>query len=110
MPCIEEMPVLNKIKEKFKDRVNFIAITYETKEKVLDFLKKHNYTFIQIVDARKFTDELKMNSFPINVFLDKNGIAREIKNGIPYEMNDKEELIMGDGKNFIEILEELLLL
>ena len=41
--------------------------------------------------------------------LDKNGIAREIKNGIPYEMNDKEELIMGDGKNFIEILEESLL-
>lgn len=109
MPCIEEMPVLNKIKEQFKDRVNFIAITFETKEKVIDFLKKHNYTFTQIADARKFTDELKMSSFPVNVFLDKNGIAKEIKNGIPYEMNDKEELIMGDGKNFIEILEELLL-
>lgn len=109
MPCIEEMPVLNKIKEQFKDRVNFIAITYETKEKVLDFLKKHNFTFTQIVEARKFTDELKMSSFPVNVFLDKNGIAKEIKNGIPYEMNYKEELIIGDGKNFIEILEELLL-
>lgn len=107
-PCIEEMPVLNKIKEQFKDRVNFVAITYETKEKVLDFLKKHNYTFTQIAGARKFIDKLKINSYPVNVFLDKNGIAKEIENGIPYEMNDKEEAIMGDGKNFIEILEELI--
>jgi thiol-disulfide isomerase/thioredoxin len=107
-PCIEEMPVLNKIKEQFKDRVNFVAITYETKEKVLDFLKKYNYTFTQIAGARKFIDKLKMNSYPVNVFLDKNGIAKEIENGIPYEMNDKEEAILGDGKNFIEILEELI--
>jgi cytochrome c biogenesis protein CcmG, thiol:disulfide interchange protein DsbE len=29
-PCIEEMPVLNKIRQQLKDSVNFIAITYES--------------------------------------------------------------------------------
>ena len=107
-PCIDEMPALNKIKAQFKDSVNFVAITYETKEKVLDFLKKHDYTFTQIADARKFTDELKMNSFPVNIFLDKNGIVRDIQNGIPYESLGKKQMKIGDGKRFIEIIEELL--
>ena len=40
-PCIDEMPVLNKIKEKYKDDFNFIAITYEKKE---DVEKYKDYT------------------------------------------------------------------
>ena len=33
-PCIAEMPVLNKIAEKYKNEINFIAITYETQSNV----------------------------------------------------------------------------
>lgn len=107
-PCIEEMPVLNKIKSKFKDSVNFIAVNYEQTKKVRAFLSKHTYNFIQIADAEKFTDSLEMTSFPVNIFLDRNGKVIRIENGIPYIQDKNKKLVMGDGKDFEETLRKLL--
>lgn len=39
-PCIAEMPVLNKLKEKYKNQVNFVSITWENRNDVVKFLKK----------------------------------------------------------------------
>jgi thiol-disulfide isomerase/thioredoxin len=39
-PCIEEIPVLNKIMNDNKDRFNFVAITFDDKEKVSKLLKR----------------------------------------------------------------------
>ena len=33
-PCVEEMPVLNKLVKKYSDKVNFISITPDNKETV----------------------------------------------------------------------------
>ncbi len=107
-PCIEEMPILNSIKEQFKDKVNFIAITFEPNEKVIAFLNKHRFNFKQITNARKFTDSLQMKSFPVNIFLDKNGVIQNINGGIPYILNDADEMKMGNGDEFIKIIKELL--
>lgn len=107
-PCIEEMPVLNKIKNKFKDSVNFIAVNYEQTKKVRAFLLKHKYNFIQIANAEKFTDSLEMTSFPVNIFLDRNGKVIRIENGIPYIQGKNKKLVMGDGKDFEETLRKLL--
>lgn len=106
-PCIDEMPILNKIYEKYKEDYNFVAVTFEPKEKVLMFIDKHTYKFLHIVDARKFTDELSIQSYPVNLFLDKNGVVRFSKNGIPYLIDKTRKTEMGDGKDFIEILEQL---
>lgn len=107
-PCIEEMPVLSGIKTLLKDSVNFIAITYEPTEKTKAFFKKHKFNFKQIANAKKFTESMNMNSFPVNIFLDKNGVVRKIENGIPYILDDKKQLKMGDGKEFLSALRELL--
>jgi cytochrome c biogenesis protein CcmG, thiol:disulfide interchange protein DsbE len=104
-PCIEEMPVLNSIKSKFKDSV---AITFETAEKAKSFLKKNKFDFIQVANAKKFTNSLKMHAFPMNIFLDKQGIVRKINNGIPYILDNKNKMKMGDGKEFLSALRELL--
>ena len=106
-PCIDEMPVLNKIKEKYKDNFNFIAITYEKKEDVEKFLKKYSFDFEHLVDAKDFTDELGIQAYPMNLFLDKNGVLKYVKRGIPYEMKGAEELKMGQGNEIIEIIEKL---
>lgn len=106
-PCIAEMPVLNRIKSELKDSVNFVAITYESKEKVNLFLKKHKFNFMQVTNAQKFIDELGMSAFPVNIFLDKNGIVKRIENGIAYEINSKN-MKMGDGKEFKAQLRALL--
>ena len=106
-PCIDEMPVLNKIKEKYKDDFNFIAITYEKKEDVEKFLEKHPFDFEHLINAKGFTDQLGFQSYPMNLFLDKNGVLKYVKGGIPYESKEGKELKMGEGNEIIEIIEKL---
>lgn len=106
-PCIDEMPVLNKIKEKYRDDFNFIAITYEKKEDVEKFLKKHTFDFEHLINAKDFTDQLGIQAYPMNLFLDKNGVLKYIKGGIPYESKEGEKLKMGVGNEIIEIIEKL---
>ncbi|RPD94282.1 TlpA family protein disulfide reductase [Aureibaculum marinum] len=101
------MPILNKIYDKHKSDYNFIAITYESKEKVDKFLKKHPYKFLQIVDANEFTNKLGLEAYPVNLFLDKNGIVKYAENGIPYKVNVTGKTEMGDGTEFLKKLEKL---
>ena len=106
-PCIDEMPVLNEIAEKYKSDFNFIAITYEKQEDVKNFLKKRSFNFKHLVNAKNFIGQLGIQSYPMNLFLDENGILKYVKGGIPYESKDGEELIMGEGNEIIEIIEKL---
>jgi len=106
-PCIDEMPILNKIKKKYKDDFNFIAITYEQEEDVKNFLKKHPFDFEHLINAENLTDQLKIKAYPMNLFLDKNGVLKYIKGGIPYVKLEGEELKMGEGNEIIEIIEKL---
>jgi len=106
-PCIDEMPILNKIMKNYSDKVNFISIAYENKESVKLFLKTHKFDYLTIVGAQSFVDELGVQIFPKNIFIDKNGIVRKIENGIPYKfVNGKME--MGDGEEFEKFIKELL--
>jgi hypothetical protein len=43
----------------------------------------------------------------MNLFLDKNGVLKYVKGGIPYESKEGKELKMGEGNEIIEIIEEL---
>ena len=72
------------------------------------FLKKHQFTFLQIADAKKLIDSMGISTFPVNIFLDKNGIVRKIEGGIPYIIDDKMTMKMGDGTEFLKALTELL--
>ncbi|SEL14797.1 Thiol-disulfide isomerase or thioredoxin [Aquimarina amphilecti] len=107
-PCIDEMPELNSLKQHFGDRVNFVAVTYESKEKVENFLKKHTFDFRHIVDAREYTDALEMKSFPNNIILDKNGIVKNIEGGIPYIRDENGGMKMGEATELRNKLETLL--
>ncbi len=106
-PCIDEMPVLNSIREKYKEDFNFIAITYNTKEDVEQFLEKYPFDFKHLVGAKDYINQLGIKAFPMNLFLDKNGILKYVKGGIPYESKEGLELKMGDGNEIIEIIEKL---
>ncbi|WP_047419097.1 TlpA disulfide reductase family protein [Cellulophaga sp. Hel_I_12] len=107
-PCIDEMPVLNTIYDQYKNDINFVAITYESKETVSAFLKKYPFKFKHLVDAQSFTDSLELKAYPLNLFLDANGVLQYIENGIAYVMKEGEEgMKMGDGKDILAILEKL---
>lgn len=107
-PCIEEIPILNKIMNDNKDRFNFVAITFDKKEKVAKLLLKRNFDFTQIVNSTKLTKKLGFEGYPVNIFLDENGIIKEITSNVPIIENEKGEQVMSDGKEFVKILEKYL--
>jgi thiol-disulfide isomerase/thioredoxin len=109
-PCIKELPALRDLKKKYGNKVNFVAITFNDAKEVELFLEKREFDFKHIVDADDFINDIGLNTYPRNIFLDKNGIVRAIKNEIPYKKktkNNKEELEF-DLTEFEKQLEELL--
>ncbi|WP_157844717.1 peroxiredoxin family protein [Chryseobacterium sp. Leaf405] len=78
-PCIKELPYLNKLKESLGNKANFIAITYDNKEKVDKFISTQEFNFQHITNS---SEELKSyfsllrNS--MTFIIDKNGNIKEI--------------------------------
>ena len=105
-PCIEEMPVLNELKREHGNEFNFISITYENKESVESFLKKHEFNFDHIISADKLIEDLDVKAYPLNLFIDKNGVIKYAKDGIPMIYKDGKSEI-GDGQKFLELLNSL---
>lgn len=107
-PCIDEMPFLNELQKKYKDKVNFISITYENKEDVDNFLKKHPFTFKHLVNSKKYIDSLELQAYPLNVFLDENGIVKYVEGGLAYFKDKDGKMKIKDAKEFEEILNKLI--
>ena len=107
-PCIEEMPVLNKLKAEFGDRVNFISITYDSKEKVLKLFENVNFDFECIADAKSLIDDLKIKSYPQNYFLNTSGYIFSIEGGVEYRSINGEKPKIGDGKKLRALITKLL--
>jgi cytochrome c biogenesis protein CcmG/thiol:disulfide interchange protein DsbE len=77
-PCIEELPLLNQLKENFKDKVNFISITFDDLAAVEVFLKKHKFDFKHITNSGKQIEKLKIDAYPTSLILDKNGVIKVV--------------------------------
>lgn len=107
-PCIEEIPILNAMQDKWKDSVHFVAISFEGAKPVKRFLANHTFPFRHVVNAKPFIRSLDIQHFPTNIFLDRDGKVVEIRGGIPYKIDDHKQITMGDGKEFEAILRNLL--
>lgn len=109
-PCIAEMPQLSQLKEKYKDKMNFISITENRiiEDHLVNFLKDKNFNFLVLENGQSYKNELKLQALPRNLFLDKDGVLRYIQvnypvnaNSMPLDLNDK-------GNYFTKIIEELI--
>lgn len=102
-PCIEEIPSLNKVYEKYKTNTNvvFASITFNNDEKVISFLKKHPTKYPIVPNAKDICNLFKISGYPTNIVIDKNGnyydylsggnpkIGHQISNSINNALNDK---------------------
>lgn len=96
--CIAEMPVLNKIQNKYKDQVNFVAITFNDKREVEKFLEKRKFDFNHLTSQQDFIDIIATRPYPENIIIDTSGVIRYIEGGI----------LAYEAEYFKDILEELL--
>ena len=81
-PCIEEMPFLNRLQNNHLQKVNFIAITFDSIEKILKFKTKHNFNFSQFIVEYKKLEKVGIIKYPLSFVLDKNGKVIRIFGGI----------------------------
>ncbi len=111
-PCVEEIPELNALKEKYGDQMNFIALTEElcSGGNLLKFLEKHPYNFKILQNAGGYKKTLKINSIPRNIFIDSEGYVRSIQSNFPYSELDPENGIKkyDEDNYFVRIIEELI--
>jgi|WetSurMetagenome_2_1015567.scaffolds.fasta_scaffold380633_1 cytochrome c biogenesis protein CcmG, thiol:disulfide interchange protein DsbE len=113
--CIEEIPQLDKLKEKYKGNVNFVAICTDAypSDSIKVFLYKRPFNFYHLVGGFDYCFKtLKISGIPVNMFLDKNGYVREIKNIMPLGSNkftgNTEDFPELNNEEFAKILETLL--
>jgi len=109
-PCVEEIPVLNMLADKYAGDFNFIAITYQSADKISKFLKKHPYNFTHLLEARPLLDSLGVHIYPTNILLDKDGRLAYIKGGfpkIPKKLSPEEMTQQPTVADFIKLMEKL---
>tara|TARA_B110000211_G_C13855850_1_gene454256 strand:+ start:27 stop:773 length:747 start_codon:yes stop_codon:yes gene_type:complete len=112
-PCVNEIPLLNILQKKYKKDVNFIAITFDSKEKVEKFLTKKKFNFEHLINAKNYLKkELGNISYPKIIILDKDGIINYISGGIPseydYEKRKMKEKTEDDLVYLEKIIEKLI--
>ena len=81
VPCIKEMPELNKAYASFKDNdVEIIAVNFaETKSKVDEFVKKHPINFPVLLDKYGNTSQdYRVRTLPVTYFISPEGIIMDI--------------------------------
>lgn len=104
-PCIEEMPALNELKEKYNNKINFISITFNTKEQVVKFLTKYDFKFAHVPHQQKLIDSYGISGYPKSFLLDKNQNLIYIEDGLPGKENEKAyEIIMSKMETKIQKL------
>lgn len=93
-PCINEIPKLNKLADKYKNVV-FISITFNKEEVVKKFLKNHIFNYKHIAQNDLIIDDYQASAFPTHLIIDQKGeiIFRKIGDFID-EMNVKIELLL----------------
>lgn len=76
--CRDEMPELDRLTKEYAadTGVVFIAISLDPKWKVKDFLKTTPFGYQQISDGRYYCTNNKIDLYPTNVVLDKNGLIK----------------------------------
>jgi thiol-disulfide isomerase/thioredoxin len=85
-PCVREIPDLNRIQERYKDRADivFIAPTFEFAEHVDSFLTLHPFNYAILPEAYESIKNYKAISYPLNVIIDYDGrIAYVSAGGLP---------------------------
>ena len=71
-PCIREMPELGRWVRKHRD-VTFLAVTFESADKIKQIVKDNKFRFHQLVDDKELQAQVGVSSYPFTVVLDEDG-------------------------------------
>ncbi|MEQ8240932.1 MAG: TlpA disulfide reductase family protein, partial [Cyclobacteriaceae bacterium] len=103
-PCIEEFPELNQLKKDYENQdYIFIGMAPESEKKIGKLLAKRPLDYIIIPNAQDYLDELGVEAFPVNFFVNEKGIIKKVIHGANYKMeiiNGKQKMIPDNYENY----------
>jgi thiol-disulfide isomerase/thioredoxin len=79
-PCIAEMPTIEKLYQKFKDRIGFACISNESLDIIKEFKTKNNYSFTMYQSEMEIPAEFNLTIIPATFI-----IARDRRIAIKHE-------------------------
>ena len=70
------MPMYDSLAHEYKDSVSFVAVTFENKEDIEDFLKKHQFRFQHLLMDRSTLEDLYITrGYPTTIITYQNKIV-----------------------------------
>ncbi|TAI46651.1 TlpA family protein disulfide reductase [Flagellimonas allohymeniacidonis] len=72
-PCVAEMPSLNDLYQDYHEKIAFVFVANDQKEKVVSFLDKKQYGFPVFFETLSTPDLLISRSIPATYILSKSG-------------------------------------
>ena len=100
-PCIREIPKLNMIQQRYKDRgdIVFIAPTFEFAENIDSFLIDHPFDYTILPEAYEAIKSYKAMAYPLNVIIGLDGKIAYVSagglDGIEYLLDRKIRDLLG---------------
>ena len=77
VPCVEEMPALNEMVEKYKDRkdILFISLASDSKKELQQFLTKVRFDYATVPNQGMYMkDKLNVVAYPTHFLINKEGV------------------------------------
>ena len=106
-PCIAEMPQLNQLQADYKDKVVFLAPLPENLATTKRLLAKHPFTFAIAPNAQATFDQLGIEGYPTNFFVNREGIIEKVAEGTPYQKDPEGNIHYMVYESYSVILDEL---
>lgn len=107
-PCKKEMPRLNQIKEKYQDRVSFVAICRDDLDELTGFFKYQDFDYVQLINGRQVVNEIGVVAFPKNVVIDREGKVSQILDALLENIDSEGNVMPGEGAELIREIEKVL--
>lgn len=107
-PCIEALPHLEDLQNKFSKDLKIITITDESEERITRFLTKKNMSLPIALDRdKKLAKEFPYRSVSHTVIIDKNGIVKAVTT--PEKINEEiiKQVIAGQQINLPEKIDKM---
>lgn len=81
-PCIEEMPKLNMVKNKYAGQdVVFLALCRDDSPAIKSFLKNHTFEYALFPKTQNVGKEYHVANYPTSMVIDQKGIIRFLQIG-----------------------------
>lgn len=83
VPCVSEMPALQKVYAKYSDKAYVLAINCpimgnDTEADIRDFRDTNSYSFIFATDSIDYTKHLNIGNIPVTVVINRSGVIVEL--------------------------------